>query len=151
MASADAPSQQLLDVLAHAAEELGVSLACVGEAYEQLDDQQAERLEADVFHPLQRAYGRAKRAYAALLARHAPGGRELHEAPAPAPGEGAKALIERAIAAAEQVDAELADLQDSLVLVELGDQELRGALAEVRRSLDGVPARGHGLLRTFGR
>ncbi len=39
-------------------------VAWLGSAYEQLDDQQADRLEEQLFRPVQRAYGRAKRTHA---------------------------------------------------------------------------------------
>lgn len=152
MASTNATvRQQLIDPLAQAADGLADALASLAEAYEQLDEQQADRLEADLFRPAQRALGRTKRTYSEFVARHTLEGRELHDAPPPPPASGVKALVGRAIEAIEQVDAELAGLQDSLVLVDLGDPELRGGLAEVRRSLDGLPASAHAFLRTFGR
>jgi hypothetical protein len=62
--------QRLLDTLAAAADEIGVALAYLGEAYEQLDEYAAERLEEKLFRPVQLAYGRAKRIHAAFAERH---------------------------------------------------------------------------------
>ena len=49
--------QQLLDAFGEAADNLAHALAALGAAYEQLDDQQADRLEEQLFRPVQRAYG----------------------------------------------------------------------------------------------
>ena len=45
----------------------------------------------------------------------------------------------------------LAELQDSLLPVEVGDRELRTGLADVRSTLSGVPDRAHELIRVLGR
>jgi hypothetical protein len=52
--------QQLLDTLAEATDALGYALACLAEAYDKLDEHNGERLEEELFHPVQVAYGRAK-------------------------------------------------------------------------------------------
>ena len=62
--------QQLLDTLADAADELGLALAALGAAYEQLDDHTAGALEEQLFRPLQLAYGRATRSHGQFAARH---------------------------------------------------------------------------------
>ena len=49
---------QLLDDIAHAIDELGVALAALGAAYELLDERTADQLEAELFRPVQVAYGR---------------------------------------------------------------------------------------------
>ena len=51
--------QQLLDALGEAIDDLARALTSLAAAYEQLDDQQADRLEEQLFRPVQRAYGRA--------------------------------------------------------------------------------------------
>ena len=51
---------QLLDDLARGTDELAFGLACVGEAYDELDEQTADTAEEQLFRPLQAAYGRAQ-------------------------------------------------------------------------------------------
>ena len=62
--------RQVLDALARAIEEIGVALAALGEAYELLDERTADRLEQELFRPVQMAYGRAQRTYAGFAGRH---------------------------------------------------------------------------------
>ena len=62
--------QELLDTVAQAANELGFASACLAEAYEQLDEYNGDRLEAECFRPVQMAYGRAKRTHSEFAARH---------------------------------------------------------------------------------
>src|SRR5262249_35747628 len=62
--------QQLLDGLAEAIDEIASALASLGEAYEQLDEQKADKLEQELFRPVQMAYGRAKRSHADFASRH---------------------------------------------------------------------------------
>jgi hypothetical protein len=143
--------QRLLDTTAQAAELLGLAVGSLLAAYEELDEATAERLEEQLFRPVQAAYGRAKRTHAEFADRH---GLPEHLFPAPAPGApglGVKALIERAVEEARGADAELADLQDSLLPVEVGDAQLREGLVAVRMHLDHVSARARELVRTFGR
>src|SRR5881398_1747369 len=80
--SADA-RQQVLDELAKAAEYLGVAVARLGEAYESLDEHSADRLEEQLFRPLQAAYGIARRTYTEFATRHGIPGRAFAE---PSPG-----------------------------------------------------------------
>ena len=49
-----------LDSLGAATEEIGFALAALGAAYEQLDEQNADRLKDVLFGPVQVAFGRAK-------------------------------------------------------------------------------------------
>ena len=62
--------RQLLDSLGAATEQIGVALANLGEAYEQLDTTAADRLEERLFRPLQTAYGQAQRASSEFAARY---------------------------------------------------------------------------------
>jgi len=55
------------------------------------------------------------------------------------------------VAAAGRADAVLAELQDSLLPVEVGDQELRASLADLRELVAAFPQRARELLRTLGR
>ena len=67
--------QQLLDALAQATDEIGLALALLGEAYDRLDEHAAERLERELFRPVQIAYGRAQRTHAEFAQRHGLPGR----------------------------------------------------------------------------
>jgi hypothetical protein len=143
--------QQMLDGLAQAGDELAHALAALGEAHEGLDEQQGDRLEEELFRPLRRAYGRAKRAHAEFAARHGLPGRQF-ETPAPgAPSTGVKGFIEDAVEAVGRADTQLAEIQDSLMPIEVGDPELRAGLAEVRLLVGDVAPRARAFLRTFGR
>ncbi len=67
--------QQLLDALGGATDDLAEALTSLGAAYEQLDDQQADRLEQQLFRPVQRAYGSASTRHCRLrLSRTLRGG-----------------------------------------------------------------------------
>ena len=141
----------LLDTVAGAIERLGLSLATLGEAYEQLDEQTAERLEEKLFRPVQVAYGRAQRTYAGFAQRHQLPARTFAPAPAPAPSAGVRGLVESATAQAAAAGAALAELQDSLAPVEVGDAELRDGLREVRELLGQLNAHSREFIRTLGR
>ena len=143
--------QDLLDALAEAVEHIGVALADLGAAYELLDERTGDRLEEELFGPVQRAYGRAKTTYTQFAERHGIAGRSF---PTPAPGlpsTGAKRLIDSAVGSVAQADGALSELQDSSLPTEVGDRELRAALTDVRELLTGVRQRARELERTLGR
>jgi hypothetical protein len=143
--------RQILDDLATALDQLALALACLSEAHELLDDDTAERLEAELFRPVQRAYGRSKRTHTGFAQRCGLGGREIDS---PSPGlssQGVKAFIERAVAASSDADRQIAELQDSMLPIESGDAELRAGLAEVRALLDELPGTARQFLRILGR
>ena len=143
--------QELLDVFAGAIERIGLALAALGAAYEQLDEQNADRLEAELFGPVQVAYGRAKSTHAQFADRHGLAGRTF-EAPSPGiPSTGAKGFIDNAVGAVAEADSALAGLQDSTLPTEVGDVELRAAITDVRERLGGVRQRARELERTLGR
>ena len=79
MSDADA-RQDLLDALAEAIGELGLALATLGEAYELLDENSQDRLEEQLFGPIQKGYGRAQRTYASFAERGAPVQPHVHRA-----------------------------------------------------------------------
>ena len=143
--------QRLLDALAEATDDLAQALASLGAAYEQLDDQQADRLEDQLFRPVQRAYGRAKRTHAEFAGRHRLPGREFKTPSPGAPSTGVKGFIENAVDAAGQAETELVALQDSLMPIEVGDADLRTGLTEVRQLIDALSPRARGFVRIFGR
>jgi hypothetical protein len=143
--------EQLLDTVAQATDELGVALASLGEAYEQLDESNAERLEQEIFRPVQLAYGRAQRTYAEFAARHDLPSRTFEPASPGAPSQGPKGFLDSAVEAIGKSDSALATLQDSMLPIEVGDVELRTGLEEVRKLLGDLRGRAHQLERTLGR
>lgn len=152
MAHSDADAQrQLLDVLAAATDAIGRALTDLGEAYEQLDERTADRLEEELYRPVQHAYGRAQRTHASFAARHDLPAHAFAPAPPGPVSTGAKRFIERAVEAIGEADAALADLQDSLAPIEYGDAELRAGLSEVRRLVGDLPGRARRLLSVLGR
>jgi hypothetical protein len=143
--------RQVLDALARAVDEIGVAIAALGEAYELLDERTAERLEQELFRPVQSAYGRAQRTYAGFAERHDLPGHTFESAPQGAPSTGVKGFVEAAVEAAGRGDAELSALQDSMLPIEVGDAELRAGLQEVRELLGQLRGRARELVRTLGR
>jgi hypothetical protein len=143
--------ERLLGEVGQAADQLALSLAFLGEAYEQLDEQTADRLEEELFRTVQLAYGRLKRLHAEFARRHGAPAREFESAAAGLASQGARAFIDRAMAAAGASGQLIAELQDSMLPIEVGDPTLRAELAEVRSLLDGLPGRARELVRTLGR
>jgi hypothetical protein len=143
--------QKVLADLAISIEQIAVALAALGEAYEQLDEQTADVLEARLFRPVQLAYGRAKRTHSDFAARSGLPGASF---PAQGPGpqsQSVQTLIDRAVLAAGHADDSISELQDSMLPVEVGDPELRAGLSQVRESLSLLPNRARELVRTVGR
>jgi hypothetical protein len=143
--------QQVLDALARAVEEIGVALAALGEAYELLDENTADRLERELFQPVQSAYGRAQRTYAGFADRHELPHRAFAPAPLGAPSTGVQGFIQAALDAVSRADGELSALQDSMLPIEVGDAELRAGLQEVRELLGELRGRARELVRRLGR
>jgi hypothetical protein len=143
--------RQVLDALARAVGEIGVALAALGEAYELLDERTAERLEQELFRPVQSAYGRAQRTYAGFAERHGLPSRTFESAQQGAPSTGVKGFVQATVEAAGRADGELAALQDSMLPIEVGDPELRAGLQKVRELLGEVRSRARELVRTLGR
>jgi hypothetical protein len=143
--------KELLDRVADATNRTGAALALLGQAYEQLDEDTADRLEEILFRPVQVAYGRARRTHMDFARRYSlPQRTFAPRAPAGSSSTGHETL-ERAVEAIEAADHEIADLQDSLLPVEVGDPEVRAGLAEVRTLLDRLPNRARELGRIIGR
>jgi transcriptional accessory protein Tex/SPT6 len=143
--------QQLLDDLGRATDELGVALAALGAAYEQLDERNADRLEEELFRPVQLAYGRARRTHAGFAERHGLQGRTFETASAGLPSQGVKGFLDNAVEAVGKADSAIAEIQDSMMPVEVGDAELRAGLAEVRETVGTLRSRAREFVRTFGR
>jgi hypothetical protein len=142
---------RILEALAEATDDLGFALACLAEAYDKLDERNADRLEQELFHPVQLAYGRAKASYTEFADRHRLPGRTFEQPPAGVSSTGAPGFIDRAVAAVAQADQALAALQDSMLPVEAGDPQLRSGLAAVRELVRGIPGQARELRRTLGR
>jgi hypothetical protein len=152
MAYVDAEARrQLLDTVAEAIEEISAAVTAIGAAYEQLDEQSGDRLEEELFRPLQLAYGRAQRTHAGFAERHGLPGRTFAPSAAGHASQGVKGFIDAAVEAAGEADRALGDLQDSMLPVEVGDAELRAGLAEVRELLGAVPGRARRFVSLFGR
>jgi hypothetical protein len=143
--------KQMLDSVAEAAEALGAALASLSEAYELLDESNADRLERELFGPVQSAYGRARRTHADFAARHKLPGRSFPPAVPGAPSHGIKGFLDAAVQSIASADRTLATLQDSMLPVEVGDAELRAGLEQVRELIAHLSARAHELVRTLGR
>ena len=149
-AAADA-RQQVLDEMAAAIEQVALALACLGEAYEVLDEHSADRIEDQLFRPAQQALARAQRTYADFAAAHRLAQRSFAVGDVGHGNQTGHDLVGRAAGAANEADRLLAELQDSMLPVEVGDPALRAGLAEVRELISSVPPRAQAFLRTLGR
>jgi hypothetical protein len=143
--------EELLGIIAEATDEIGVALAALGAAYEQLDERAGDRLEEQLFRPVQVAYGRAKRTHTSFAERHGLATRTFEPATAGVPSQGVAGFLERAVDAVATADEMLIELQDSMRPVEVGDAELRAGLAEVRALIEQLPDRARLFMRSFGR
>jgi hypothetical protein len=143
--------QELLDSVAEAIDEIGSALAALGAAYEQLDEQTADRMEEELFRPVQVAYGRAQRTHATYAERYGLRGRTFEPASAGLPSQGVRGFLDSAVDSVEAADDILAELQDSMRPVEVGDAELRAGLAEVRELLGTLRGRAREIIRRLGR
>jgi hypothetical protein len=143
--------QELLDTLAEAIDHIADALAALGGAYEGLGTAPADRLEEEIFRPVQTAYGRAKRTHSGFAQRQGLPERTFSPANEGLPSTGVKGFVENAVESVADADEVLSELQDSMMPVEVGDPELRAGLAEVRELLGDVPTRAREFLRTLGR
>ena len=143
--------QDLLDTLGDAIEEIAAALADLGEAYEQLGTVPADRLEEELFRPVQAAYGRAKATHSGFAQRHGLPTRAFSPAAGGPPSRGVRGFVDDAVESVAGADIVLSELQDSMLPVEVGDPELRAGLAEVRELLDDVSSNAREFVRTLGR
>jgi hypothetical protein len=143
--------QQLLDQVGAAAEDIGLALANLTEAYEQLDDSSAQRLEDQLFRPLQLASGQAQRTYAEFAGRYRLPPRTFEAAQPHVREHNAKGIIENAAAIVARADQTLATLQDSMLPIDVGDPQLRAGLEQVRVLLSDIGRRSREVTRTVGR
>jgi hypothetical protein len=143
--------QQLLDDLAEATDALGAALAALGAGYDLLDERSADRMEDELFGPVQKAYGRAKRTHTDFAARYGLPKREFAQPSAGPASRDVRTFLQRAVEAVDEADERLAELQDSMLPVEVGDPELRAGLADVRELVGNTRASARAFLRTLGR
>jgi hypothetical protein len=149
--SAGEARQQLLDDVATATDQLALAVAALTEAYEELDEQTADRLEAELFRPAQHAYGRLRRTHSEFADRYALPARAFEPSSGGSHSADPRVYVERAVEAIERADQILAELQDSMMPVEVGDRELRDGLSETREAIAELPARARRLMRAQGR
>ena len=145
-------AQELLDEVGDATDDLGVALAALGAAFEALDDYNAERLEEELFRPVQIGL-RARAAHPQRVRRAATAcrtARSPRRRPATRRRASRASSTPRSPPSAAPTRA-LAQLQDSMRPVEVGDAELRAGLSEVRRLIADVPRRASELVRGLGR
>lgn len=143
--------QRLLEAVGEIVGSIGAALAALGEAYEQLDEAGAERLESELFRPVQAAYARATRTHAGFARRHELDARPFAPETRGHPSQGVKGFVEAAVAAVREAEAGLVALQDSMLPVEVGDEDLRAGMAEVRGLLDELPGRARRFVSLLGR
>jgi hypothetical protein len=141
--------ERMRSALRSATHQLDGALQSLRDAHELLDEHLSERLEDELFRPVRRACGEARRAYLEL-----PGTSPGESEPPPArgvPSHGAKAFIQDAVEATGRADEAIIALQDSMLPVEFGDPKLRARLSAIREQLAGVPRAARELLRVLGR
>lgn len=143
--------QELLDAVAQTIDDIGVAVAALGGAYDLLDEYNADKLEAELFRPIQLAYGRAQRTYGGFADRFDLQKRPFAASEPGAPSHGVQGFLDLAVEAVAEADTSLATLQDSMMPVEVGDAELRAGLAEVRRLLGELRARSDRFVSGLGR
>ena len=149
--SAAEARRQLLDDVADATDQLALAVAALTEAYEELDEQTADRLEAELFRPVQSAYGRLRRTHAEFAERQGFPTRAFAPSTGGAHSGDPRVYVDRAVDAIERADQGLADLQDSMMPVEVGDRELREGLSATREAIADLPARARRVMRAQGR
>ena len=149
--SAGEAREQLLEDVADATDQLALAVAALTEAYEELDEQTADRLEEELFRPVQHAYGRLRRTHADFAERHRLPTRTFEPSSGGLHSGDPRVYVDRAVDAIERADQGLADLQDSMMPVEVGDRELREGLSETREAIADLPARARRLMRAQGR
>jgi hypothetical protein len=149
--TSESARRQLLDELGQAADRLSSAINALGDAYEAADEGTAEVIEAQLFRPVQGAYGRAQRTRSGFADRHELSAEPLTPATAAAPSADPRVHLERAATAIEQADQVIAEMQDSMLPVEVGDREFRDGLAEVRELIAPAPSEARRLLGRIGR
>lgn len=143
--------EQILDDLAAAIDQVALAIASLGEAYDRLSVAPADRLEAELFRPIQKAFGRSKRTHTQFAERNGFPPSQFASPSAGVQSQSVTDLVEQAVAVAADANRRISELQDSMLPIEFGDPELRSGLAEVRTLLDELPGTAREFLRTLGR
>jgi hypothetical protein len=143
--------ERILRDLSEAAGQIELALSYLTDAYELVDEGIADRLEEQLFSPVQAGFGRARRTLNEFLRRYQLEGSSEPTVASGARPHGPRDLIEAAIDAIEQADHWIGELQDSMLPIEVGDPELRAGLSETRELISPLPARARQLLRVLGR
>ena len=116
-----------------------------------LDEPTADRLEAELFRPVQLAYGRLQARMPSSPVRTTCRRTGLSRPTPRSPATMARAPIDHAVDSLAGAESRLAELQDSMLPVEVGDPPLRAGLAEVRTLLGPLPGRAREIVRRLGR
>lgn len=143
--------EEILEDLGTGIERTALALACLGAAYEALTVAPADRLEEELYGPVQRAYGRGMRAYSSFAKANGMPARDFPQPDAGVASQGPRAFVDRAVVAAANADRALSDLQDKPIWIEFGDSELRAGLAAMRELLVPLPKSAREFVRTLGR
>ena len=143
--------ERIVSDVAAAAEQIELALSYLTDAYELVDEGLADRLEQELFSPVQASFGRARRTLSEFTRRYQLRDFTPSDAASGSRPHGARELVESAADAIEQADHWIAELQDSLLPVEVGDTELRAGLSETRELMDALPGRARALVRVLGR
>ena len=143
--------QGVLDTIGESIEQLGAALAALGIAYELLDERSQDRLEDELFGPVQKGYGRAKKTYADFAARYHLAAANFDPPSSTSGSRDVRRFLDAAIEAVDEAEEVLIHLQDSGQTVDYGDADLRAGLAGVREIIGGVREGGRSFMRTLGR
>ncbi len=146
----DSGRRQIIDDSVAGANYMGDALAALGEAYELLDERAADQMEESVFKPTQAAYGQLKRTLTEFALRYGLPQPTFPVSMVPAPTD-PHTTLDRVADLIQSTDDVLADLQDTLLPVEVGDAELRAGLSRTRTLIGRVPASAEALIRILGR
>jgi hypothetical protein len=149
--SSEDARRQMLEELGEAADQLSAALASLGEAYDEVDEATGERLEEQLFRPVRSAYACARRTATEFAGRHGLESRPFGPGSAGTYSADPRVHVQRAVDATERADHVIAELQDSMLPVEVGDRELRDGLSQTRELISAVPGHGRQLIRTIGR
>jgi len=149
--SSEDARRQLLEELGTAADQLTAALASLGEAYQEVDEATGDKLEEELFRPVRSAYARARRTATEFAERQGLPSPPFDAGSAPAYSADPRVHLQRAVDATERADHMIAEMQDSMLPVEVGDRELRDGLSQTRELISTVPGRGRQLLRMIGR
>jgi len=143
--------ERIIGDLSQAADQIELALSYLTDAYELVEEGTADRLEEQLFAPVQAAYGRARRTQSDFAKRYGIGDGRIHPPASGSRPHGARDLIEGAVDAVEHADQWIGELQDSLLPVEVGDEELRAGLSDTRALIAPLPSRARELVRLLGR